>query len=129
MEINQSLKSNLIADVENILSIKISDENTDLLSRCFEITIGHAIPKLSISEREAKLQERLDLQIYANDNLLAQNRGLMELNEARKRYSTVYETMIDEIMPPSRFIKLQDELVELRQRIAEIEKELGLNKE
>ena len=46
MSIDESLKDNLIADVENILSINISHENTELLKRCFEITIGHRIKEL-----------------------------------------------------------------------------------
>ena len=42
MSIDETLKSNLIADVENILEeMYFSDEIKESLKRCFEITIGH----------------------------------------------------------------------------------------
>ena len=59
MEISNELKDNLIADVENILAINISDENSELLKRCFEITIGHAISALSIPQPERKMAEEM----------------------------------------------------------------------
>lgn len=49
MEINHELKDNLIADVENILELELSDEQKISLGRCFEITIGsmsnHKVPE------------------------------------------------------------------------------------
>jgi hypothetical protein len=41
MKISEELKRNLIADVENICDINLSDETKESLKRCFEITIGH----------------------------------------------------------------------------------------
>jgi len=66
-----------------------------------------------VTERESKLQERLDIQIEANDNLLAQNRGLMEL-------CNIYKNMD---------FGCHCELCKgYRQQITALEKELGLNK-
>lgn len=59
MEISNELKDNLIADVENILAINISDENSELLKRCFEITIGHAISTRPVQQPERKMAEEI----------------------------------------------------------------------
>lgn len=40
MEIDSKLKDNLIADVENICCINMSDDTKEALKRCFEITVG-----------------------------------------------------------------------------------------
>lgn len=39
-ELSNELKSNLIADVENILEDTLSEDTKIALARCFEITIG-----------------------------------------------------------------------------------------
>ena len=41
MNIDETLKDNLIADVENILEIQLTPNEDAALARCFEITIGH----------------------------------------------------------------------------------------
>ncbi len=40
MEINDELKSALLADVENICEINLTEKQKTALARCFEITIG-----------------------------------------------------------------------------------------
>jgi hypothetical protein len=105
------------------------------------------------TEREAKLQERLDLQIYANDSLLAQNRGLMELYEAMKNDIEVYAKLVARLLDCAKdvtvfaatsglkgnqtafsdnekeLVEATDKIINLREDISELEKELGLNKE
>lgn len=41
MKIDETLKNNLIADVENIVSTELRPQTKAALKRCFEITIGH----------------------------------------------------------------------------------------
>ena len=40
MEIDNDLKLNLIADVENVCCLDLDEETKEALMRCFEITIG-----------------------------------------------------------------------------------------
>ena len=73
------------------------------------------------SEREAKLQERLDLQIEVNDDLLAQNKGLMKINSMMK--------LITELPIHYWLEDTKEDVKKLRKQITALEKELGLNKE
>lgn len=41
MSIDETLKDNLIADVENICDTNLRPQTKEALKRCFEITIGH----------------------------------------------------------------------------------------
>lgn len=46
MKIDEVLKNNLIADVENIVSTELRPQTKKALKRCFEITIGHHYAKV-----------------------------------------------------------------------------------
>jgi hypothetical protein len=74
-----------------------------------------------VTERESKLQERLDIQIEANDNLLAQNKGLMKINSMMK--------LITELPIHYWLEDTKEDVKKLRKQITALEKELGLNKE
>jgi len=47
MKINEELKSNLIADVKNICKCCLTNEEKEMLKRCFEITIGTHEPSFN----------------------------------------------------------------------------------
>lgn len=48
MDIDKDLKKNLLADVENVLEVFLSEDQKEQLARCFEITIGtHELDKKS----------------------------------------------------------------------------------
>ncbi len=48
MEINDELKSALLADVENVCELNLKEETKTALARCFEITIGTRQQKANI---------------------------------------------------------------------------------
>ena len=48
MRIEEELKTNLIADVENVCNVFLTDEVKTMLNRCFEITIGTHLKVLNI---------------------------------------------------------------------------------
>jgi hypothetical protein len=50
MKISEDLKNSLIADVENMIGLKLSDEAKAQLERCFEITIGTHLSELNQAE-------------------------------------------------------------------------------
>jgi hypothetical protein len=55
MSIDEKLKENLIADVENICCIDLKDQQIEMLKRCFEITIGHHYANTKQVERREEL--------------------------------------------------------------------------
>lgn len=66
MSIDETLKDNLIADVENILDITLTPNEDESLARCFEITIGHHYANKSLqssplqeSEQPEEMQSKL----------------------------------------------------------------------
>lgn len=50
MQIDNNLKENLIADVENICCLTLDEQTKEDLKRCFEITIGTHLKELNIEK-------------------------------------------------------------------------------
>ena len=57
MSIDETLKENLIADVENILDIRLTPNEDAALARCFEITIGHHFKLQPVTDKEATTEQ------------------------------------------------------------------------
>jgi hypothetical protein len=73
MKIAEELKNNLIADVENICEISLSEETRESLKRCFEITVGThslSLPPAEGTEIAEALYKWLSQQKYGDEALL-----------------------------------------------------------
>jgi hypothetical protein len=61
MKIDETLKENLLVDVEQSLGITLTENDKTFLARCFEITIGHHYAKVQPDEEKQGTEDKISI--------------------------------------------------------------------